>query len=253
LRRVAGLGLAAVLAMAAVLCADERPFGPGERLTFRITYLHLLAGRAWLSVESRSEGDARLRFVEEARSEGFFAWLFHFRVNDRAVAEWDPETGCSLGIEKHLSEGKVARDQTVRFDAALSEAVVTDTKIPAARFEVEPCVLDVLSALYVARVRGVSDGEGLTLPVFDNGKRFRLGVRLVGRETLDLPPPLGRKVRTVVVEPQLVEGTGLFVKKGRLQIWLTDDPRRIPVRMRSRVPIGSVSADLESCELAAGS
>jgi hypothetical protein len=48
------------------------------------------------------------------------------------------------------------------------------------------------------------------------------------------------------VEPQLVEGTGLFVKEGRLRIWLTDDDRRIPVRMRSKVAIGSVSADLEA-------
>ena len=49
-----------------------------------------------------------------------------------------------------------------------------------------------------------------------------------------------------MVEPLLLEGTGLFVKQGRLKIWLTDDARRIPVRMRSKVAIGSVSADLEA-------
>jgi hypothetical protein len=252
LRPVAVPALAVALMMGTVLRADERPFGPGERLVFRITYLHLLAGRAWLSVETRSDDDPMLRFVEEARSEGFFAWLFHFRVNDRTVAEWEQDTGCSRGIEKHLREGKAVRDQVVRFEPSAGVATVTDPRISATRFDVEPCVLDVLSALYVTRVRGVSEGNALDLPVFDNGKRFRLGVRFVGRDILDLPPPLGSKVRTIVVEPQLVEGTGLFVKKGRLQIWLTDDTRRIPVRMRSKVPIGSVSADLESCELGSG-
>jgi hypothetical protein len=51
----------------------------------------------------------------------------------------------------------------------------------------------------------------------------------------------------VIVEPQLAEGTGLFVKEknAKLRIWLTDDARRIPVRMRSKVAVGSVSADLE--------
>ena len=73
-------------------------------------------------------------------------------------------------------------------------------------------------------------------------------MRFLERETLDLPRPLGPGVRTVVVEPQLVQGTGLFVKEGRLRIWLTDDARRIPVRMRSKVAIGSVSADLEAYE-----
>jgi hypothetical protein len=88
----------------------------------------------------------------------------------------------------------------------------------------------------------------LELPVFDNGKRYLLGVRLLGREQVDLPAPLGARTPTLVVEPQLVEGTGLFVKErgARLKIWLTDDARRIPVRLRSKVAIGSVAADLES-------
>jgi Protein of unknown function (DUF3108) len=244
------IAAAALLAAATTASAADPPFRAGERLAFRITYLHLLAGRAWLSVEAGGESDAAtLRFIEEAKSEGFFAWLFHFRVNDRAAAEWDPETGCSWGIEKHLREGRASREQVIRFDPESGVATVRDPKIDATRFEVEPCVLDVLSALYVARIRGVSEAEPLYLPVFDNGKHYRLGVRFVRRDVLDLPAPLGRGVPTVVVEPQLIEGTGLFVKKGRLRLWLTDDGRRIPVRMQSKVPVGSVSADLESCEL----
>jgi Protein of unknown function (DUF3108) len=239
----------ALLAASTAASAADLPFQPGERLVFRITYLHLLAGRAWLSVEA-GEGDApTLRFVEEAQSEGFFAWLFHFRVKDRAVAEWEPGTSCSWGIEKHLREGRAVREQVIRFDPAAGVATVSDPKIDATRFEVEPCVLDVLSALYVTRIRGVAEGEPLYLPVFDNGKHYRLGVRFVRREILDLPPPLGPRTPAVVVEPQLLEGTGLFVKKGRLLIWLTDDQRRLPVRVRSKVAIGSVSADLESCDL----
>jgi hypothetical protein len=245
---VLALLLSAVSAPAPVATADL-PFRPGERLAFRVTYLHILAGRASLAVEGGDGGAPTLRFVEEARSEGFFAWLFRFHVEDRAVAEWEPERGCSWGIEKHLREGKAARDQVVRFDPEAGVAHVEDAKIAETRFDVEPCVLDVLSALYVTRIRGVSEDEPLYLPVFDNGKHYKLGVRFVKRETLDLPQPLGSRTPTIVVEPQLLEGTGLFVKKGRLQIWLTDDARRLPVRMRSKVPVGSVSADLESCEL----
>jgi hypothetical protein len=49
-----------------------------------------------------------------------------------------------------------------------------------------------------------------------------------------------------VVEPQLAEGTGLFVNDGRLKLWLSDDERRVPVRLRTRVAIGSIAGDLES-------
>jgi hypothetical protein len=221
------------------------PFAPGERLTLRITYAHLLGGRAHLAVEA-SPGRSSWRFVATAKSEGFFAWLFRFRVDDRTVAEWDPESVCSLGIEKRLREGKAVRDQRVVIDPATGRAEIEDAKVAQKAFDLQPCVLDVLSAFFVTRVRGVKEGEPLRLPVFDNGKSYVLEVRFLGRERLDLPPPLGKKVPTVVVEPLLAEGTGLFVKEGRLKIWLTDDERRLPVRLRAKVAIGSVTADLET-------
>ena len=52
------------------LAAEPLPFGPGERVDFRITYAHLLAGRAWVSVLfGEPEGRRVLRFVAEARSQ----------------------------------------------------------------------------------------------------------------------------------------------------------------------------------------
>ena len=236
----AGLG---VLLLAATSPTGPA-FGPGERLTMRIHYGAIHGGRAHLAVEP---GEGRsFRFVATAKSEGFFAWLFRFRVDDRTVAEWDPESSCSRGIEKHLREGRAERDQRVVIDPATGHARVEDAKVEGKAFELQPCVLDVLSAFFVVRVRGIAEGEPLRLPLFDNGKSYLLEVRFLGRERLDLPPPLGKNVATVVVEPVLAEGTGLFVKEGRLRIWLTDDARRIPVRMRSRVAIGSVTAELES-------
>lgn len=241
------LALAALLAGPG-LPAAELPFAPGEKIALRISYAHILAGRAWLSVARGTHLDRpALEFVAEAKSQGFFAWLFRFRVEDRTVARWDPADGCSLSIEKHLREGRAERDQVVTFDPA-GRARVEDRKVQQKEFELQPCTLDVLSAFFVTRVQGVPEQGQLELPVFDNGKHYRLGVRFLGRETLDLPRPLGRGVRTVVIEPQLVQGTGLFVKEGRLKIWLTDDARRIPVRLRSKVAIGSVSAELESYE-----
>lgn len=240
----AAAGLATTLLLAAAPTSPI-PFGPGERLTLRIGYGALLAGRAHLSVEA-GEGRPTLRFVAVAKSEGFFAWLFRFRVDDRTVAEWDPESSCSLGIEKHLREGRAQRDQKVTFDPVTGRAEVEDAKVAEKSFSLAPCVLDVLSAFFVGRVRGIAETQPLRLPVFDNGKSYVLEVRFLGRERLDLPAPLGKNVPTLVVEPLLAEGTGLFVKEGRLKIWLTDDARRIPVRLKSKVAIGSVTAELES-------
>jgi hypothetical protein len=37
---------------------------------------------------------------------------------------------------------------------------------------------------------------------------------------------------------------GLFINKGDIRVWFTTDERRIPVRMKAKVIIGSIVADL---------
>jgi hypothetical protein len=226
--------------------ARPLPFAPGERLAFRMTYAHLLAGRTVIAVEPGAhEGRPVYRLRLDVRSEGLFAWLFRYRVDDHTVATWDPATGCSYGIEKHLREGRAARDQVVRIDPVTGTATVDDAKIAQKVFQVGPCALDVFSAFFVARQRGLGRDGQLTVRVFDNGKLYDLPFRPIGYETLDLPRPLGRQL-TQVAEPVVPPGSGLFTQEGRLLVWVTADARRIPVRVRSKVPVGSVSGDLES-------
>jgi hypothetical protein len=249
---VLGLSLTAVAALADAPAPPPSPppplpFAAGERLAFKMTYARLLAGRAEIAVQPGVyEGRPVFRLSLDVRSEGFFAWLFRYKVDDHTVATWDPATGCSYGIEKHLREGRAVRDQVVRFDPVAGTATVEDRKIAQKVFQVGPCALDVFSAFFVARLRGLSHDGQLTVRVFDNGKLYDLPFRPIGYERLDLPPPLGRQVMTQVAEPVVPPGSGLFTQEGRLLVWVTADARRIPVRVRSKVPVGSVSGDLES-------
>jgi hypothetical protein len=213
----------------------------------RVTYAKILAGHATMSVEAAEDGGRPvLRLVQDVKSEGFFAWLFRYRVDNHLAALWDPATGCSYGIEKKLRQGKFTRDQSVRIDPARGRVEIVDRGGPPTAFDVPPCVLDVLSAFYVARARGVPPTGPLAVPVYDAGRVYDLTFRVVGREVLDLPASLGRRVATTIVEPLVPRGSGLFAQEGALTVWVTDDARRIPVRARTRVAVGSVSADLES-------
>ena len=58
----------------------------------------------------------------------------------------------------------------------------------------------------------------------------------------DLKTPLGQ-FKTVVIQP-LLKSEGIFARTGDMLIWLTDDDRRIPVQMKSKVIVGSITATL---------
>src|SRR5881394_2313314 len=57
--------------------ATGAPLGTGERLVFRMTYAHLLAGRATIAVEPGTRDGLPVYHLRlDVGSEGVFAWLF---------------------------------------------------------------------------------------------------------------------------------------------------------------------------------
>ena len=81
-------------------------------------------------------------------------------------------------------------------------------------------------------------GESRFIEIFDCEKSHNTEVQVLRRE--ELSTPLGR-FRTIVIRPVL-KTPGIFNRSGDLFIWLTDDDRRIPVQMKSKVRLGSVTA-----------
>jgi hypothetical protein len=86
----------------------------------------------------------------------------------------------------------------------------------------------------------------LSVPTHDNEKSFDMTVRVVKRERIEVP---AGKFDCVMLEPVL-KSEGIFKSKGQMFVWLSDDERRIPVLVKSKVPIGSISVSLTDMRLA---
>jgi hypothetical protein len=41
-----------------------------------------------------------------------------------------------------------------------------------------------------------------------------------------------------------MKSEGIFNRKGEMLIWLTDDQKRIPVKMQTKVAVGAITATL---------
>jgi hypothetical protein len=100
----------------------------------------------------------------------------------------------------------------------------------------------VLSAFYYIRTQPLEVGDTLELAAVSGKKKYNLRVICHRRETIEVA---AGKFRTLVVEPILKED-GLFKAKGKLTIWLTDDDAHLPVKMQSKIPVGSIKSELVS-------
>lgn len=73
-------------------------------------------------------------------------------------------------------------------------------------------------------------------------------IKVEKREKKKLPD--GREVQTLLLRPIVDEENGMFSKKSKAKLWLTDDAARIPVEIESSYYFGTIRLVLESISTA---
>ncbi len=243
--RTAALALPAAAALwvaPAVACPESPALPVGERLAFHISWFGIPAGRATLAIEERVEVGGRLavRIVSTAESNTFVDVFY--KVRDRAESLFDCQGRYSHRFLLRSREGKRRRERDYTFDLVQQEVRLEQSGTELRRFPLAGPVQDPLSSLYAARTQPLEVGRPIFLSAFEGGRRWDLEVRVLRRERITVP---AGSFDTLVVKP-LLKFEGVFQQKGEVVIWLTDDARRMPVRMESEVKIGSVAAELTS-------
>jgi hypothetical protein len=219
-----------------VIPACPRPFGRGERLKFAVQYGFISAGTAYLEVPEVKDYQGRTVFnlVARAESNGFIDRFY--KVRNHIESYMDRDGRFSWRYCENRREGKYRRQQEILFDPVRREAHYPD----GATFPIPPQAQDALSSFYYTRYLPLPIGGSVVFDYHASRKSVPLEVKVLRRERVETP---AGKFSCVVVEPLLKAG-GVFKNKGRLWIWLTDDERRIPVLMRSKITIGSISVIL---------
>lgn len=228
----------------------ELPFSPGERLTFVLKWEFVRAGKATLEVRQVEtvNGVQAYHFVMTAKSRSFIDHIY--KVRDRVDAYADVGMNRSILYKKNQREGKTRRDVVVEFD--WNESVARYSNFGGERdpIPLEPGAFDPLSAFYFTRLYDLEKVKTVERPITD-GKKCVIGkASVVKRETIKLSN--GNEYDTFLIEPELNHVGGVFEKSrdAKIRVWVTADKRRIPVKITSRVIVGSFIGELESAEFA---
>ena len=206
----------------------------------------MTAGTAVMAVsDAGMEGDRPLaKLITTAQSRPVISKFFP--VDNRVESIVDPATLLPEHLFFKRREGKKKEDIEYTFHQKDGKVTVvkggeTET------VEMPPGTQDVISCLYFARSALLFlPGSTLTMNVFHDKKNRKLDVRVEEIETVSGPWGEVEAARVLVVMPF----QGLFLNQGNIQVWFTNDDRRIPVRMKANVIIGSIVADLVSRWLA---
>jgi len=221
------------------------PFYPGEKLTFKLRWEFIPAGEATLEVLPMVtiNGLKSYHFVMTAKTTPF---IDHFyKVRDRVDAYADEKMTHSVFYKKNQHEGKTRRDVIVNFDWERMEAQYLNFGKKREPISILPGSFDPFSILYYVRLLEIKEESIFKRPVTD-GKKCVMGIgTVIKRETIKLK---SGTYDTYLLEPELKHIGGVFEKSkhAKLKIWITADQRRIPVKVKSKVVVGSFIAELVS-------
>jgi hypothetical protein len=222
--------------------SSTRPFQAGEQLTYDISWMHITAGTAVMAVsEAGTDRDRALtKLLTTAQSRPVITTFFP--VDNRVESIVDSATLLPEHLNFKRREGKKKED--IEYTFHQKEGRVTVVKGGTTEtLEMPPGTQDVISCLYYAR-NGLSlqPGSVMTMNVYHDKKNRKLEVRVEEIETVSGSWGEVATARVLVVMPF----QGIFLNQGNIRVWFTTDDRRIPVRMKAKVIIGSIVADLVS-------
>jgi len=147
----------------------------------------------------------------------------------------------------YSEEGQRHQMKVTTFDNAARKATFENvtTKSGKREFPVPAFTQDALSAIYVMRALPLKVGAKETIPVASGGHSFRAQVSVVGTETLKTA---AGPFQTFHLRTALSDENGR--PSGRpIQIWISDTPGRVPVKLQSDLSVGSFVLTLSQAKL----
>ncbi|MCB9207434.1 MAG: DUF3108 domain-containing protein [Ignavibacteriales bacterium] len=221
---------------------ENNAFKVGEKLVFDVKYGFVTAGVAVMEIPKIKNIAKRETYHITFNVNSVESFDPFFKVRDRYETYLDVEGLFPWRFEQHIREGSYSRDFSAFFDHRKNIA-----KTSKDTYEIPDNVNDIVSAFYLARTFNYDTlevGEGFYLENFYKDKVYPLQVVYRGKEKINVD---AGTFDCIMIEPLVVEG-GLFKSEGSIIVWLTDDEVKMPVKVKSKVVIGSIDAELTSYE-----
>jgi len=215
-----------------------------ERLLYDIKYGMISAGSSTFNtIKTTFEDEDAWRIYTTAQTNSVFDKVFKVRDTIESIATYD--SLYSLKFTKNMSEGSYRQHRIhrnylkekysvyLRFNHKINKFIDTIIEIPSNTY-------DLLSAMSKIRTLQLEPGDEIPLNVTVDGKNYDAIISVLRKE--EIKTILGNK-QCLVIEPAL-KGDAIFKQTGVIHVWITDDDKKIPVLLQSKVIFGHFRAIL---------
>jgi hypothetical protein len=214
------------------------PFKVGEKLTYTAKVNFLNAGTATMTVEG----------IETIRDRPTYHTIFNvkgrvlfFHVDDHYESWFDTTTLVSLHHVQHIDETKYKIDKTYDF--------YPERRVYVRNGEEKPSVakpLDEGSFIYFMRSVPLEVGKTYSFDRYYQPEKNPVIIKVDRRERVKVP---AGEFDAYVLKP-IIKSKGLFGENGQAEVWFSADSARTLLRLKSKLPVGTLYLELKQAEYA---
>ncbi len=213
-----------------------------EKICFNVSWKFIKVGEAVLEIKDIVEINNRKAYHICSTAKTLSLLDTFYKVRDANQSWFDVESLCSLKFMADINEGDWVKKQKIDFDH-INAKYILEEEGEFTVGDTKRWVQDVLSALYYFRTIDLEVGDEYLFDAHANKDTWILKTKVTGRERIKTKAGV---FDCFILEPAMRENTGIFKAKGGLKVWITADNKRIPVKMMTKIPIGSIIAEIDS-------
>jgi hypothetical protein len=225
----------------------ELPFKPGEKIFYNIRWGIFDVGTATMEFNGPLDRDGQKvwQIVLKAETNGFADKIF--KVRDYNAVWVDEAFTHPVYYVKNQKEGSTDREVIVTFDWVNNKARYSNRDEVREPINVLPDSWDPLAITYAVRNLKLDGVTHLSIPSTDGKKSTMTEIEVSGVEQVKVP---AGRFDVLVLSPDTKDLGGVFKKSkdAGIKIWFTNDERHLPIKMASKVVVGSFVAEMQRIE-----
>jgi hypothetical protein len=225
-------------------------FAPGETATYSVAFGRFKLGEARLTVQDIQTIDGREVVRTSLQVEGGPPF---YRIENDFSSWIDTEHFRSIRFERRIREG--SRRTRDRYELDPVAGVYTAESWSEELESYEPSTfedggpmpedaIDEIAFLFLVRTLLLEPGDESRMERYFKPQSNPIVVRVLRREEIRVP---AGRYQTIVVEPIIPE-LEVFGQDRKPRVWISDDERRIIVKVQTSAAIGAVALNLTDYE-----
>jgi hypothetical protein len=215
------------------------PFGAGEKLDYSVKFGFIKAGQGSVEVVGRDTIRGREVWHTRFRLRGGVPM---YKVDDVLESWIDTDCFQSRRFVSQLEERGKTRER--RIEMYPERLAFSENDKPEERSAPRP--LDDGSFFFFVRTQDLVVGQTYEYGQYFRPDRNPVIIRVIGRERVKVP---AGEFDAYVLKP-IIKSKGLFGENGQAEVWFSADSARTLLRLKSKLPVGTLYLELKQAEYA---